>query len=319
MAGRTQARREPGPSALRHFVFAPGPSVRNGALYYLLSLFVFLAAAFGLQELIGFGIRYFSADNAALRSLLRGLIAGPQSLSWQALFIVLAISFGTYWIALAVAVELVHGRRLLSVLTDRARFDWPRFAGGFLFYLLLLAGPFVLYVAFGNSGLRPHFRADTFGQLLLLSTTVLLLQSATEEAIFRGYFTQFIASFTDVRILIAGVPSALFAAAHIGNPEFAADPTVLGFYFLFGLFMSLTAMRERSLELVIGAHFANNLVNAVLLRTPESVLQTPAIFVLPSYMKGEPFVVAAAGLIAPIIYWIVTAYWWRPGDPPRHR
>jgi len=96
----------------------------------------------------------------------------------------------------------------------------------------------------------------------LLPIGVLLLgfiiQGSTEEILFRGWLMQLIASRHGLWIAVIA-NSALFALAHAGNIEPSKELFVgLANIVLFGLFISLYAVREGSLWGVCGWHAAWN-------------------------------------------------------------
>jgi hypothetical protein len=297
----------PDRSPTRHFVFAPGDlQARNRTYFYLASLGLLLLGAFFLQGLIGTLLAAWGTQDPAIQRVVVALKKGIGQVPWDWFFALIGVSFLTYIFSLAFALRVVHSRELRTVLTDGHRFDWSRVARGFLLYAALLAGPFLLFLWTSPQPLPIHFEPSAFLKLMLISSAALIIQTSAEEMVFRGYLMQFMASFTSSPLFIIGVPSLLFALAHLGNPELAADPGVFGFYLGFGVFMALIAVRDRSLELTIGAHFANNLITAVLVRTQDSVFQTPTLFVLPAPGPMDQVPILAPTL-APILYFLITS------------
>jgi hypothetical protein len=301
----------PGRSPSRHFVFAPGDlAARNRSHFYFASLGVFLLSAYFLQGLIGAVLVAWGAQDPAIQRVVETLKKGILQVPWDWFFALIGVSFLAYILSLAFALRVVHARALRTVLTDRSRFDWSRVARGFLLYAALLAGPFLLYLLTSPQPPPVHFEPTAFLKLMLISSAALIIQTSAEEMVFRGYLMQFMASFTASPLFIIGVPSLLFALAHLGNPELAADPGVFGFYLGFGVFMGFIAVRDRSLELTIGAHFANNLITAVLVRTQDSVFQTPTLFVLPAPNPMDQAPIWAPILVpslAPILFFLITS------------
>lgn len=288
----------------RHFVFAPA-GVHEGVGLYFLSLLVFIFVSFALQAvaglILGMVAVYVPGWSEALRSVANNFLGAR----WDFFFALAAVSFGAYIVALMIALAIVHRRTLLTVLTDARRFNWMRVFLGFLIYGAMLVGPFFLFLSNADIPLKPNFDAQLLAKLLAFSVIALIIQTSAEEIFFRGYLVQFMGSFTNSIVVIAGVPSLLFALSHLGNPELANDPGVFTFYFGFGLFMSFIAYVDRGIELTIGAHFANNLITAVLVRTPDSIFQTPTLYVLPdtALSQGGPLL---SPLLAPVAYFILT-------------
>ncbi len=138
-----------------------------------------------------------------------------------------------------------------------------RFLRGYLIGLAFLAA--VVGVIWGTGGYVVE-GAGAFGSAAvgaaLLPIGVLLLgfiiQGSTEEILFRGWLMQLIASRHGLWIAVIA-NSALFALAHAGNIEPSKELFVgLANIVLFGLFISLYAVREGSLWGVCGWHAAWN-------------------------------------------------------------
>jgi membrane protease YdiL (CAAX protease family) len=64
--------------------------------------------------------------------------------------------------------------------------------------------------------------------------------------------------------------------------------------------------RDKTLEIAIGAHFANNLLTALLVSTEDSVLPSVSLFTIPEISWGPAAVVSV--LIVPIFIWL-TGKW----------
>ena len=138
-----------------------------------------------------------------------------------------------------------------------------RFLRGYLIGRAFLAA--VVGVIWGTGGYVVE-GAGAFGSAAvgaaLLPIGVLLLgfiiQGSTEEILFRGWLMQLIASRHGLWIAVIA-NSALFALAHAGNIEPSRELFVgLANIVLFGLFISLYAVREGSLWGVCGWHAAWN-------------------------------------------------------------
>lgn len=93
----------------------------------------------------------------------------------------------------------------------------------------------------------------------------LLIQTGTEELIFRGYLQQQLAARFRQRWVWMVVPSLLFALAHYAPSQYGALSWVVVIWtLLFGLAAADLTARTGNLGAAIGLHFANN-VAAVLL------------------------------------------------------
>lgn len=138
-----------------------------------------------------------------------------------------------------------------------------RFLRGYLIGLAFLA--VVVGVIWGTGGYVVEgagaFGSAAVGAALLPIGLLLLgfiIQGSTEEILFRGWLMQLIASRHGLWIAVIA-NSALFALAHAGNIEPSKELFVgLANIVLFGLFISLYAVREGSLWGVCGWHAAWN-------------------------------------------------------------
>ncbi len=93
----------------------------------------------------------------------------------------------------------------------------------------------------------------------------LLIQTATEELIFRGYLQQQLAARFAARWVWLGVPSLLFGLAHYvpGNPPLVTGLTML-WAAGFGLVAADLTARTGNLGAAVALHFTNN-ISAILL------------------------------------------------------
>ena len=190
-------RPEPQQPYLRHFVFQPGPPERNNTIYYAVSFVVFVLTALALEAGVDWGLSTLALDNKALAHVVAALRDNVDRVPWRWLFLFFAISYLIIWIALGIAVKLVHRRKVLTLYTDRAQFDTRRAILGFVLYAAIMVVPFLFYIVTGHSQLKANFHAGPFAELLALSCLLLIVQTSTEEALFRGYLTQFVATVTD--------------------------------------------------------------------------------------------------------------------------
>jgi len=138
-----------------------------------------------------------------------------------------------------------------------------RFLRGYLLGLaFLLAVVGVIWAAGGYVTEGPGaFGSAAVGAALLPIGVLMLgfiIQGSSEELLFRGWLMQLIASRHGLWIAVIA-NSALFALAHAGNIEPSKELYVgLANIVLFGLFISLYAVREGSLWGVCGWHAAWN-------------------------------------------------------------
>lgn len=178
---------------------------------------------------------------------------------WLAQYLALNVPFLPLIPLVLLVVWAWHGRSPRSVVTAAPRFAWGRAAIAFvacgtpLLAVSLLVGD---ETGPADGGAAWMLRILPF---LLLFTPI---QAAAEEILFRGYLLQATASIARSHVAILAVNAALFAAVHGINPEALANPVaaLIGFA-IWGAGLAWISLRDRGLELVIGAHVANNLVS----------------------------------------------------------
>jgi membrane protease YdiL (CAAX protease family) len=181
-------------------------------------------------------------------------------------------------LALLASIRWIHKRSILSVFTARNRFDKRRFLFAFLLWFVFQT-IFMLSAKSAGAPLVFNFSWDTFIPLLLVSVTLLPIQTTFEDVLFRGYLFQGLSSFTGKGIVSIVLLALLFGWMHSGNPEVQLlGIGVLPFYILSGLFLGLLSHFDDGLELGMGYHFANNFFGAVILTNDWQVFQTHALF-----------------------------------------
>ena len=138
-----------------------------------------------------------------------------------------------------------------------------RFLRGYLIGLAFLGGVVGIIWAAGGyvvEGAGAFGSAAVGAALLPIGVLMLgfVIQGSTEELLFRGWLMQLVASRHGLWIAVIA-NSVLFALAHAGNIEPSNELYVgLANIVLFGLFISLYAVREGSLWGVCGWHAAWN-------------------------------------------------------------
>ncbi len=213
---------------------------------------IVLAVVFMLGGELG---AYFPAIKAGFISPGGGTDGWPQ-LAYQ-----LGVAFGLGSVLLLLWVWLFE-RRGPAALGLNAKGP-VRFLRGYLIGLAFLGGVVGSiwlaggYVVEGSGA----FGSAAVGAALLPIGALMLgfiIQGSSEELLFRGWLMQLIASRHGIWIAVVA-NSALFALAHAGNIEPSNELYVgLANVVLFGLFISLYAIREGSLWGVCGWHAAWN-------------------------------------------------------------
>jgi len=179
---------------------------------------------------------------------------------------------------LLVSVKFIMNRSILSIITSRKKFDWKRF---FFAFGLWLTFQIVFLISAKSSGAIITFDLSLRNllPLLLVSITLLPIQTAFEDLFYRGFLFQgFSRAIGKAGVSVVGI-AVLFGLMHSGNPEVDIFGNVaLVFYIVSGLFLGLLAHLDDGLELGMGYHFANNFFGAFILTNTWQVFQTKAIF-----------------------------------------
>lgn len=214
------------------------------------------AIVLGLVFMIGGQLAAF------LPAVATGFVSrGGGSDGWPQLAYQLVAAFGLGSVLVLLWAWLFE-RRGPAALGLNARGPM-RFLRGYLLglaFLLTVVG--VIWAAGGYvvEGTGAFGSAAVGAALLPIGVLLLgfIIQGSSEELLFRGWLMQLIASRHGLWFAVIG-NSALFALAHAGNIEPSNELYVgLANIVLFGLFISLYAVREGSLWGVCGWHAAWN-------------------------------------------------------------
>jgi uncharacterized protein len=193
-------------------------------------------------------------------------------------FIVLNLSIFTLLAGLVLAVKWLQRRPLISLLTP-TRFDLRRVWQGFTPIFVISCMLFLIEYLIYPGRFRLNVNADQWVAFVPFFLLLIPLQAATEELVFRGYLMQSLRTFTHRPWLIVAFSSILFTVVHLGNPEAKLGVLAILQYTLMGTFFAIITLRDGRIELAIGAHAANNIFNAAIQNTDDSVFQTPALFI----------------------------------------
>lgn len=189
------------------------------------------------------------------------MVRGEEGGAWPQMAYELAAAFGLTAILILLWGRLFE-RRGPSTLGLNARGP-VRFLRGYLIgltFLLTVVGGIWLAGGYVVEGAGAFGAAALGASLLPIGALMLgfIIQGSSEEILFRGWLMQLIASRHGLWIAVVA-NSALFALAHAGNMAPSNELYVgLGNIVLFGLFVSLYAVREGSVWGACGWHAAWN-------------------------------------------------------------
>ncbi|MDP9409223.1 MAG: CPBP family intramembrane metalloprotease [Actinomycetota bacterium] len=193
----------------------------------------------------------------------------------------LALGFVPLLCGTLLAVRLIHGRRLRTLLASGGRPDARRVFHGFALYGALLGAAALGEVFLGPPRYELTWDPAAFLQFLPVALLLVPLQAGAEELLFRGYLLQGFGLFIRNPIGLASVSGLLFALSHVGNPELDAGFWLVGaYYFGFGALLALVTLRTGGLDLAVGAHSANNLFALLLVNSPDSIVASPSVWTI---------------------------------------
>ena len=222
----------------------------------------------------------------ALRARLREDLAdgGSPATALMNLYFFVLMAF-----ALAISLQMFHNRGLPSLLGPlplaRAQFR-AVIVGLTKFYAVLLVPMLVLPMP---DAMSPTMNLAPATWLMLLPLTLLglLVQTATEELIFRGYLQSQIAARIAHPAVWIGLPALLFAVLHHNATlEPGSARMIVLWAFTFGVAAADLTARSGTLGPAIALHLANNTI-AIALTAPEGNFDGLALFTYPFSLQDE--------------------------------
>jgi membrane protease YdiL (CAAX protease family) len=231
-----------------------------GVVILALTTLAALGARFAAPELIQSGAPNFTSPDGVLFAL-------GTFVAWP--------------IGLALALWLWHRRKFRSLFNEDLRLRLRSYVTG----LTIAVTIGVTSVLVGALIVGAPVRAPTSGNWGLLAAAAVLLlivQTASEELLFRGYLQQQLGARFRSGIWWAILPSIMFGTLHWNPDSFGAGASVVILTAgVFGLAMAVIVARTGDLSLVMGLHLGVNVV-ALLLVAPANHLSGLALFHWPA-------------------------------------
>ena len=252
------------------------PSAWRYLVGILLILFMWVVVgSIATAFLLGLFALFLGVD---LTNLGQALI-DPAILGAIPNYLILNVSFIFFFAGTWLAVVLVHGRPLRTVITGRPAVSWRRMGVGFIAWFVLGAlGSLVEFLIWPGT-FSIQFEPLPFLIFTLLALILTPIQTTSEELFFRGYLPQAGSLISRNAIFLSLLSGTLFALPHFANPEVAENIVLVMLnYFILGVFLAWISLKDGTIELAIGVHAANNLFAGMVVTFPQSSLQTPAVF-----------------------------------------
>jgi membrane protease YdiL (CAAX protease family) len=193
-----------------------------------------------------------------------------------------------------------------ALITTRERISTRRILHGFIAMSALVIPLSAIDLFLNGDDYRYTFDFALFWPYLIVALTLLPVQTTAEEFFFRGWLLRWNASGAWPIWAVTALNASLFALPHMLNPE-VKDYYLLAFLYFssMGAMLTLATLRDKSMEVAIGAHFANNLIAGVLVSYQDSALPSAALF-----MSGELDWLGStvtAIVMVPIFLWLTKA------------
>jgi uncharacterized protein len=242
------------------------------ASYLLTAIFVFMGLLIGN---IVSAILAIAIQPGLLNAPDKDPLAAFDSTT-QLIFMMMPFVFAL--LGLMLSIKYVHHRPILSLFTSRPAFDWKRYFFAFAVWGIILC-IFLAISSATTSRIQWNFNGSTFVMLFAVSLILFPIQTAVEEAFFRGWLLQGVGKLfkhAGLTILLSGI---FFGLLHGANPEVEKIGYGLFAYYIFsGIFLGIIAHLDDGLELGMGYHAANNFFAAVVLTNDWQAFQSDAIF-----------------------------------------
>ena len=172
--------------------------------------------------------------------------------------------FGILLAGVVIAMALLQNKHFGDVV---GLWKWKMFFWGFALWSAVAIVASVLDFLIAPHSFRITATEGTLG-LAMWALLGLSVQTFTEEFIFRGYLTQGFLLATKQPLAAAILSGLLFGALHLPNGPPQAVVAVL-----FGIVMSLVAIRTGGIAFSFGLHLMNNFFGAVIMVSADDVFK----------------------------------------------
>jgi membrane protease YdiL (CAAX protease family) len=227
--------------------------------------------------------RYFGFDLDVLFATDDAGLAQQRELPpWSAAATTL-VSFIPFFLATLVAYRFILKRPFKKLLTIHDRYSWRRTWIGFASFAAISLPMGVGDIVLNQESYTWSWDPVAMAPFLVVALTLLPIQTTAEELFFRGWLQQWLDNGKKKQWMIAILGGALFALPHLANPEVSGNDVYFPIisYGAVGFMLAWTTFRDKTLEIAIGAHFANNFLGSILVSTEDSSIPSPSLFTTP--------------------------------------
>ncbi len=237
-----------------------------------------------------------------------GLTAGPiQGFLASPIGVLTALtSFAGIWIGLWVAMRFIHGEPLTALFGPSQRVSWPGFLKGLIAVLITSALSEILLYWLQPEIARGAIGLSTWLLFLIPIVALTLLQTSSEEMLFRGYLLRGLARRFESPYVWALLPAIVFTSLHWSpgsTPWMTAS--VLASIAAFALLLTLLVYVTGNLGAAFGAHLGNNLTGFLLISHQQSynsfALFTAKPLESPDLTSTDAAIIAAIGIACTLL------------------
>jgi membrane protease YdiL (CAAX protease family) len=261
----------------------------------------------GLALTIG-AARFFDFDLEIIFSTKDADLAKLRELPPWSVATVVLISFVPFFFATVLAYRYILKRPVRALFTAFERYSWRKTWIGFAAFSLISLIFGIGDMIFNHDDYLWSWNGAAFLPFLLVTLTLLPIQTTSEELFFRGWLQQWLDNGKRKRWIISTASGALFALPHMANPEVAGNELFFPIisYGSVGFMLAWVTHRDKTLEIAIGAHFANNILSTLLVSPANSALPSVSLFTTPE-VAWVPAAISSV-VIVPIFIWL-TGKW----------
>jgi membrane protease YdiL (CAAX protease family) len=252
-------------------------NVSKSALKYLLG-FVVISLFYILGQ-IPFGVAVVTKAMSSGKGMPTTEADMMNVFSPNVTLALMLLIFVSTMIGIILVVKYIHKLRMIDITTTRTKVDWRRIFFSFGLWSVMSAVLTIASYYASPEDFVVNFKPIPFLILVLISFTLLPIQTSAEEYIFRGYLMQGLGLLAKNRWFPLVFTSVMFGLMHIMNPEVEKMGYIIMIYYIgTGFFLGIVTLMDEGMELALGFHAANNIVTALLVTSEWSALKTESVF-----------------------------------------
>jgi len=288
-------------TAFEHYRQSPNARTTLARLFLGTLIVVVLWAVTTAAVLFGGSRLFFAWQAAAARS------SGMEDFLASPIGILCALaSFAGIWIGLWIAMRWLHREPLAALLGASRRVCRPDFLKGLVAVLITSALSEILLYVLEPGISRGTISLSSWLLFLIPIVALTLLQTSSEEVLFRGYLLRGLANRFRSPFVWALLPGLLFTSLHwSGSSSAAINACVLVSIGAFALLLTLVVYATGNLGAALGAHLGNNLTGFLLISHQESynsfALFTARPLEGPGWMMSDAILIALIGIACSLL------------------